>query len=60
MCDAYQMVEIAVAWRLELECAEADIVESLVVDAKHLIGVLNLRISKQNQKNKQTTREVET
>jgi hypothetical protein len=39
---AHQMIEIAVAWRLQFQRALTDVVERLVVNAKHLIGVLNL------------------
>jgi hypothetical protein len=35
------MVKITVSWSGELEGTEADIVESLVIDAVSLIGVLN-------------------
>ena len=35
------MVEIAVGGGGELQCPEADIVESLVIDTEGLIGVLN-------------------
>ncbi len=36
-----EMVEVAVGWCGELEGAEADVVESLVVDAVGLVCVLN-------------------
>ncbi len=36
-----EVVEITVAWVVELERAHADVVESLVVDAEGLIGVLD-------------------
>ena len=36
-----QMVEITIGWGGELEGSEADIVESLVIDAHDLIGVLD-------------------
>ena len=37
----HQVVEITVGWGCELEGSEADIVESLVIDAHDLIGVLD-------------------
>ncbi|GMT02413.1 hypothetical protein PENTCL1PPCAC_24587, partial [Pristionchus entomophagus] len=37
----HQVVEISVAWVLELEGTEADVVESLVVDAECLVRVLD-------------------
>merc|ERR1719194_133264 len=36
-----QMVEITIGWGGELEGSEADIVQSLVIDAHNLIGVLD-------------------
>lgn len=36
-----EVIEIAVGGNVELECSEADIVQSFVVDAERLIGVLN-------------------
>ena len=38
---ANEMVEIAIGGSCELECAEADVVEGLVVNAVGLVGVLN-------------------
>jgi hypothetical protein len=35
------MIEVTVAWVVEFERAEANIVERLVVDAKRFVGVLN-------------------
>jgi len=35
------MVQVAVRWRLQFERAEADVVESLVVDTERLVRVLN-------------------
>jgi len=37
----HKMVEITVGWRGELQGSEADIVQSLVIDAHDLIGVLD-------------------
>ena len=36
-----QMVEVSVRWRRQLECAEADVVQSLVVDAECFVCVLD-------------------
>jgi hypothetical protein len=35
------VVEITVSWGVELECTEADIVKSFIVDTESLVGVLN-------------------
>ena len=42
------MVEIAVGGGGELQCPEADIVESLVIDKEGLIGVLNKLVNRQS------------
>ena len=39
--NGHKVVEIAVGGGGELQCPEADIVESLVIDTEGLIGVLN-------------------
>ena len=39
--EGEKVVEITVSWGVELECTEADIVESFVVDTESLVGVLN-------------------
>lgn len=41
------MVEITVSGGGELEGSEADIVESLVVDAERLIGILNQLVDRE-------------
>ena len=35
------MIEVAVGWRREFECAEADVIERLVVDAKCFVCILD-------------------
>ena len=35
------MIEIAVVWILKLKCAEADIVERLIIDAERLVGIFD-------------------
>ena len=35
------MVQVTVCWGCELECSEADVVKSLVIDTVGLICVLN-------------------
>jgi hypothetical protein len=37
----YKVVKIAIGGRGELQCAEADVIQSLVVYAECLIGVLH-------------------
>jgi len=39
--DRHEVVEVAVCWGRKLESAEADIVQSLIVDAESLIRVFN-------------------
>jgi hypothetical protein len=41
------MVEIAVCRSRELECPEADIVQSLVINAEGLVGVLNQLVNRE-------------
>jgi len=41
------MIEVAVGWRWQLERAEADVVESLVVDAERLVRVLHQLVHRQ-------------
>jgi hypothetical protein len=43
-----KVVEVTVCWGGELECAEANVVESLVVDAVGLIGVLNKLVNRES------------
>ena len=42
------MVEVAVGGVGEFECAEADVVQRLVIDAERLIGVLNELMHRQS------------
>ena len=42
------MVEIPVGWGCQLEGPEADVVESLVVDAVGLVGVLDQLVDRQS------------
>ena len=37
----YQMVQVPICWIDELDSPEADVVQSLVVDAEYLVSVLN-------------------
>jgi len=39
--DGDEMVEVAVCWSCQFECAEADVIQSLVVDTERLVGVLD-------------------
>jgi hypothetical protein len=41
------VVQVAVGWCRELEGAEADVVESLVVNAEGLIGVLDQLVDRE-------------
>ena len=43
------MVEIAVGGGGELQCPEADVVESLVIDTEGLIGVLNKLVDRERR-----------
>ena len=43
------MVEVAVGRRRQLQCAEADVVESLVVDAERLVRVLDELVDRQSR-----------
>ena len=45
----HKVVEIAVGGRRQLECAEADVIQSLVVDAVSLVGVLNQLVNRQSR-----------
>jgi len=36
-----EMIQISICWILKLQSSEADVVQSLVVDAVSLVGVLN-------------------
>jgi len=37
-----QMIQIAVAWRFQFQCAKANVIQSFVINAKHFVSVLNL------------------
>jgi len=43
------VVEIAVGGRRQLECAEADVIQSLVVNAVRLVCVLNQLVNRQRR-----------
>lgn len=46
-CDRNQMVQVSVGWGGKLESAEADVIESFVVDAVCLVGILNQLVNRQ-------------
>ena len=39
--DGHEVVEVTVRWGRELESAEADIIQSFVVDTESLVRILN-------------------
>lgn len=39
--DGHKVVEITVCWGAQLQCAEADFVQCLIVDTERLVGVLD-------------------
>ncbi|KAF4522001.1 hypothetical protein B566_EDAN010850 [Ephemera danica] len=43
------MVEVTIGWRCEFECAEADVVERLIVDAERLVCVLHELVYRQRR-----------
>lgn len=45
-CGRHQMVQVTVGWRGQLQRTETDIVESLIVDAKGLVGVFDKLVNR--------------
>merc|ERR1719313_395178 len=43
-----QVVEIAICWGGQFECAEADVVQSFVVQAHALVGILNQLVNRES------------
>jgi hypothetical protein len=40
-CEGHQMVQVTIRWVRELQCSEADVIESFIVNAVCFICILN-------------------